>query len=45
MPGFIEKNRVPNRHLYPDFENNERKEVNRTTCDIVSSVLSEDNSN
>ena len=54
MPGFIEKNKVPlnsvknlfaNRHLYPDFENNERKEVNSTTCDIVSSVLSEDNSN
>ena len=53
MPGFIEKNKVPfisvkilvaNRHLYLDFENNEKEEVN-SSCDFVSSVLSEDNSN
>ena len=46
------KNKVPfnsvdnllgDRHLYLDFENNE-KEVN-SACDFVSSVLSEDNSN
>ena len=53
MPGFIEKNKVPfisvkilvaNRHLYLDFENNEKEEVN-SSCDFVSSVLSEDSSN
>ena len=53
MPGFIEKNKVPfnsvknlvvNRHLYLDFENNEREVVN-STWDFVSGELSEDNSN
>ena len=53
MPGSIEKNKVPfnsvknlvvNRHLYLDFENNEREEVN-SACDFVSGELSEDNSN
>ena len=33
-----------NKHLYPDFENNEREKVN-SICDFVSGVLSEDNSN
>ena len=53
MPGFIQKNKVPfnsvknlgaNRHLYLDFENNEKEEVH-SACDVVSRVLSEDNSN
>ena len=53
MPGFIEQNKVPfnsarnlivNRHLYLDFENNEREEVN-SACHFVSGELSEDNSN
>ena len=53
MPGFIEKNKVPfnsvknvvvNRHLYLDFENNERELVN-SAWDFVSGELSEDNSN
>ena len=53
MPGFFEKNKVSfnsvnnlvvNRHLYLDFENNEREEVN-SACDFVSDVLSEDCSN
>ena len=53
MPGFIEKNKVPfnsvknlvvNRHLYLDFENNER-EVVKSTWDFVSGELSENNSN
>ena len=52
MPGFIQKNKVPfnsvknlgaNRHLYFDFENNEKEEVH-SACDVVSRVLSEDNS-
>ena len=52
MPGFTEKYKAPfnsvknlvvNRHLYLDFENNEREEVN-SACDFVSGVLSEDNS-
>ena len=50
MPGFIEKNKVPfnsvknlvvNKHLYLDFENNEREEIN-STCDFVSGELSDD---
>ena len=53
MSGFIHKNKVffnsvknlvVNRHLYLDFENNEREEVN-SACDFVSGELSEDNSN
>ena len=53
MPGFIEENKVSfnyvnnlvvNRHLYLDFENNERVEVN-SACDFVSDVLSEDSGN
>ena len=53
MLDFIEKNKVPlnfvknlvvKGHLYLDFENNEREEVN-SACDFVSGVLSEDNSN
>ena len=53
MPGFIEKNKVPfnsvknlvvNRHLYLDFENNERELVN-SPWDFVSGELSEENSN
>ena len=53
MPGFIEKNKVPfnsvknlvvSRHLYLDFENNERDGVN-STCNFVSGELSEDNGN
>ena len=53
MPGFIKKNKVPfnsvknlvvNRHLYLDFENNEREVVN-SRWDFVSGELSEDNSN
>ena len=53
MPGFIEKNKVPftsvknvpvNRRLYRDFEKNEREEFN-STCDFVSSELSEENRN
>ena len=53
MPGFIEKNKVPfnsvknlvvNKHLYLDFENNEREEIN-SACDFVSGELSEDNIN
>ena len=53
MPSFIEKEKVPfnsvknlvaNRHLYLGFENNESEEVN-STCNFVSGVLSEDNSN
>ena len=53
MPGFIEKNKVPfnsvkdlvmNRHLYLDFENNEREEIN-SACDFVGGELSEDNIN
>ena len=49
MPGFIEKNKVlfnsvKNRHLYLDFENDEREGAN-TACDFVSVELSEDNSN
>ena len=53
MPGFIEKNKVPfnsvknlvvNRHLYLDFENNEREVVNITWV-FVSGELFEDNSN
>ena len=52
MPDFIEKNKVPFNsvknlvvgHLYLDFENNEREEVN-SACNFVSSILSEDNSN
>ena len=53
MPGFIEKNKVPfnsvkdlvvNRHLYLDFENDEREEIN-SACDFVSGELSEDNIN
>ena len=53
MTSFIEKNQVPfksvknlvaKRHLYLDLENNEREEVN-STWDVVSGVLSEDNSN
>ena len=53
MPGFVEKIKVPfnsvknliaNRHLYLDFENNEREKVN-SASDFVSGVLSEDNSN
>ena len=52
MSGFIEKNKVPfnsvknlvvNRHLYPDFENNEKEGVN-SAYDFVSGELSEDNS-
>ena len=35
---------VVNRHLYLDFENNERDEIN-TACDFVSGELSEDNIN
>ena len=53
MPGFIKKNKVPfnsaknlvvNKHLYLDFENNEREEIN-SACDFVSGELSEDNIN
>ena len=53
MPGFIEKNKVPfnsvkdlvvNRHLYLDFENDEREEIN-SACDFVGGELSEDNIN
>ena len=53
MPGFIEKNKVPfnsvknlvvNKHLYLDFENNEREEIN-SACDFVGGELSEDNIN
>ena len=53
MPGFIEKNKVPfnsvknlvvNRHLYLDFENNEKVGIN-SACDFVSGELSEDNIN
>ena len=53
MSGFIEKNKVlfnsvknlvVNRHLYPDFENNEKEGVN-SACNFVSGELSEDNSN
>ena len=33
-----------NRHLYLDFENKEREEVN-SACDFVSGILSEDISN
>ena len=53
MPGFIEKNKVPfnsvknlvvNRHLYLDFENNEKEGIN-SACDFVSGELSEDNIN
>ena len=53
MPGFIEKNKVPfnfiknlvaNRSLHLDSENNEGKQVT-STCDFVSGLLSEDNSN
>ena len=53
MPGFIEKNKVPfnsvknlvvNKHLYLDFENNEREEIN-SACDFVSGELSEDSIN
>ena len=54
MPGFFfEKNKVPfnsvknlvvNKHLYLDFENNEREEIN-SACDFVSGELSEDNIN
>ena len=52
MPGFIEKNKVPfnsvknlvvNKHLYLDFENNEREEIN-SACDLVSGELSDDKS-
>ena len=51
MPGFIEKNKVPfnsvnnlvaDRHLYLDFENNKREEVNSAYC-FVSGLLFEDN--
>ena len=51
MSTFIKKNKVPfnsvkdlivNRHLYLDFENNEREGVN-SACDFVSGVLYEDN--
>ena len=51
MPGLIEKNKIPfnsvkklvaNRHLYLDFENNEREEVN-SAHDFVSGVPSESN--
>ena len=53
MPGFIEKNKIPfnsvknldvNEHLYLDFENNEREEIN-SACDFVSGELSEDSIN
>ena len=53
MPGFIKKNKVPfssvknlvvNRHLYLDFENNERDVVNSAWY-FASGELSEDNSN
>ena len=53
MPGFIKKNKVPfnsvknlvvNRHLYLDFDNNEKEVVN-SAWDFVSGELSEDNSN
>ena len=53
MPGFIGKNKVPlnsvknlavNKHLYLDFENNEREETNNA-CDFVSGELSEDSIN
>ena len=53
MPGFIKKTKVPlnsaknlvvNKHLYLDFENNEREEIN-SACDFVSGELSEDNIN
>ena len=53
MPGFIEKNKVPfnsvknlvvNKHLYLDFENNEREEIN-SACDFVSGELCEDSIN
>ena len=53
MPNFIQKNKGPfnsiknlvvNRHLYIDFENNERKEVN-SPCNFVSVMVSKDNSN
>ena len=49
-PGFIEKNKVPfnsvknlvvNKHLYLDFQNNEREEIN-SAYDFVSDELSED---
>ena len=53
IPGFIEKNKAPfssvknldmNKHLYLDFENNEREEIN-SACDFVSGELSEDSIN
>ena len=53
MPGFIKKNKIPfnsvknlvvNRHLYLDFDNNEKEVVN-SAWDFVSGELSEDNSN
>ena len=53
MPDFIKKNKVPfnsaknlvvNKHLYLDFENNEREEIN-SACDFVSGELFEDSIN
>ena len=53
MPGFIEKNKVPfnsvknlvvNKHLYLDFENNEKEEIN-SASDLISGELSEDSIN
>ena len=35
------KNLVVNRHLYLDFENNEKEEIN-SACDFVSGELPED---
>lgn len=35
---------VPDKHLYLDYENNERDGIN-STCDFVSGVLFEDVSN
>lgn len=53
LPGFTKKVKVPfshlyhlvwGRHLFLHFENNGQVEVN-TTCNLVSVVLAEDNSN
>ena len=53
LPGFTKKVKVPfshlyhlvwGRHLFLHFENNGKVEVN-STCNLVSVVLAEDNSN
>ena len=42
MPGSV-KNLVVNRHLYLDFENNQRKETN-SACNLVSGELPDNKS-